>query len=243
MSCLIDKMNYYIDLSSEEKSVLLDLESIKVQHKARTIIYHQEAQVGDIFVVKDGWVASFSQLPNGNRTILNIHYPGDIVGSSSMPFEIHASGLMSITQATLCPFPKQKFANIFRHHPNLSALLYSMSLQEKMVLVDRLKAIGRMPGKNRLMLFVLQAHARQTAFRNLDALTFEFPLSQELIGDAIGLTTVYVNRTVRELEEEGLMSVRNREVTIFNKRRMVELCDFKDRYRRLDTTWFPGSIN
>ncbi|GAA3950532.1 Crp/Fnr family transcriptional regulator [Allohahella marinimesophila] len=242
MSYLIEKMSYYIELSAEEKTVLLDLESVTTQYKARTIIYHQEAQVGDIFVVREGWVATFSQLPNGNRTILNIHYPGDIVGSSSMPFEVHASGLMSITPVTLCPFPKEKLATVFRHHPNLSALLYTVSLQEKMVLVDRLKAIGRMPGKNRLMLFVLQAHARQTAFQQLDALTFDFPLSQVLIGDAIGLTTVYVNRTVRELEEEGLMSVRNREVTIFNRRRMIELCDFKDRYRQLDTTWFPGFI-
>lgn len=239
MSCLVEKLSFFSRLDSDEISFLGALEKSESSYKARQIVYHQDEHISNMFVVKEGWAVSFSQLPNGNRTVLNIHFPGDIVATEAMPFELYPSGLMAITPATLCPFPKQGLANMFGNFPNLAALLYSVSIQERMVLVDRLKSIGRMPGKNRLMLLVLQVHARLAAFNDLKSLNFEFPLSQELIGDSIGLTTVYVNRTVRELEEDGLMSVRNREVIIFNRERMVDLCDFKDRYYNLDTSWFP----
>jgi DNA-binding transcriptional regulator LsrR (DeoR family) len=56
------------------------------------------------------------------------------------------------------------------------------------------------------------------------------PLTQELIGDAVGLTTVHVNRTMRALREEKLVAVERQHVTILDFERLSVISDFENSY-------------
>ena len=63
-----------------------------------------------------------------------------------------------------------------------------------------------------------------------DGASFEMPLTQELIGDALGLTTVHVNRTLRALREDGLIAIDGRVVTILDFTGLSLVCDFENSY-------------
>jgi hypothetical protein len=56
------------------------------------------------------------------------------------------------------------------------------------------------------------------------------PLTQELIGGALGLTTVHVNRTFRSLREDKLISVDGKCVTILDFDALSLLSDFDNSY-------------
>jgi hypothetical protein len=61
-------------------------------------------------------------------------------------------------------------------------------------------------------------------------MSFELPLTQELIGDAVGLTTVHVNRTMRSLREDKLIAVDGKRVTILDFEGLSLICDFENSY-------------
>jgi DNA-binding transcriptional regulator LsrR (DeoR family) len=63
---------------------------------------------------------------------------------------------------------------------------------------------------------------------------YELPMTQEQIADAVGLTAVHVNRTVKVLEAEGFISRRsNRSVTIGDWRKLAATGDFDSNYLHL----------
>ena len=66
-----------------------------------------------------------------------------------------------------------------------------------------------------------------------------FPLTQEEIGDATGLTAVHVNRMVRALVEDGLIARQATQLTILNENRLAEIANYVNRYAALDTDWLP----
>ena len=67
------------------------------------------------------------------------------------------------------------------------------------------------------------------------------PLTQEIIGDAVGLTNVYVSKSMRKLEDQGLIARDKRTIEIKDHNSLKEMVDFRDRYFKLDTSWFPES--
>ena len=68
---------------------------------------------------------------------------------------------------------------------------------------------------------------------------FELPLSQSMIGDAVGLTNVYVSRALTRLQREGLISRERHGIELVDETRMKHELDFEDRHFRIDTSWFP----
>ncbi len=241
MSCLVEKFSYYMDLDEHERNQLGALEKAEQHFKKGNVVYDQDSHTDNIYIVKSGWLISYSHLNDGGRLVMNIHFPGDIVGIHSIPFEKSADGLMAIKPATLCPFPKSGLRDIFVKTPRLAALIFAAGMQDHIVLHDRLKAIGRMAGENRIALLMLQIQARLKITNPSVGDTFDLPLSQEVIGDALGITPVYVNRMLRQLQDDGWISYHKPKLTLLNAEGMKTRCDFKDRYYRLDTEWLDSN--
>jgi CRP-like cAMP-binding protein len=72
---------------------------------------------------------------------------------------------------------------------------------------ERLRIIGRQDGNN-----------------------FEMPLTQEQIGEALGITAVHANRIIKQLRQEGIVELHRGRVTVLDERKFLELADFDGRY-------------
>jgi CRP-like cAMP-binding protein len=62
---------------------------------------------------------------------------------------------------------------------------------------------------------------------------YELPMTQEQIADAVGLTAVHVNRTLRSLDAEGLTTRSKRSVVINDWKKLTEAGDFNPVYLHL----------
>jgi CRP-like cAMP-binding protein len=60
--------------------------------------------------------------------------------------------------------------------------------------------------------------------------SYKIPLTQELLGDALGLSIPHINRVLRRLREDGLVVVEDQRVTIQNIDALSELADFEPGY-------------
>ncbi|MEL6422733.1 MAG: Crp/Fnr family transcriptional regulator, partial [Pseudomonadota bacterium] len=152
------------------------------------------------------------------------------------------TNLSTLTDCTFCPFEKEGLAPVFEDAPRLAALIYTLTLLESMIFADRLRAVARMRGEERLAHFILQVQSRLRITNPNIGTRFRFPFTQELVGDCIGLSQVYVNRTFQSLiDRDYIRRVRN-EIEIRDEDGMRKLCDFEDRYYDFDAGWLPGSV-
>jgi len=240
-SCLITKLSNYINLSEHDINLVLGLEEHEESFKPRSTVRNASEPVEKLYVVKDGWLFSYTTLPDGGRQVLQLHFPGDIVGIPDIAFDYTTVSLETIEHTVLCPFPKRALDQVFLHSPRLTALLFSFGMVDYNVLLDRIRAISRMNSYERIAHFILEIRSRLKITRPQMANSFELPLTQELIGDAVGLTNVHVSKSLTKLQDMGLLRRIGRTVELLDEAAIRNLVDFRDRYFKIDTAWFPAA--
>ena len=238
-SCLVERMRYYIELDEKNEALLRGLEKDEVSYKSRLKLHLQERN-SDLYILKTGWLYRYIDLPDDRRQVLRVHFPGDIVGLTDVAMEETIGDTMTASEVTLCPFPKNSLDNIFRESPRLTALIFSLGMLEEAILLDRITMIGRNSALRRVANYILEIHSRlRTHTDDATFSSFELLLTQEVIADALGLTNVSVSNAFTQLELDGKI-VRNRKViTLTDPEKLKKELDFKDRYFRIDTSWFP----
>ena len=125
--------------------------------------------------------------------------------------------------------------------PRLSALLLSIALRDQVILIDVLRAMGRMSAKERVSYMLLDLISRLRITNENMTDTIRLPMNQSQIADYLGLTNVYISKTFIQMEEAGLILRRDNHLQIIEEEQLVELTDFYDRYADMDTSWFPKS--
>lgn len=239
-SCLVAKLSHYMDLSESDRSKLASLEKSERFFERAQEIYQGGDKNCDLHVVKYGWLFSYTDLPDGRRQIVRIHHPGDIIGFPDLALKHITSTLRSVEQVCLCPFPKSAMDVILQESPRLSALLLSIALRDQVVLIDLLRAMGRMSARERVSYMLLDLIARLRITNRSMTDTIRLPLNQSQIADYLGLTNVYVSKTFIQMEEDGLIKRNGHHLQIRKEDQMIQLTDFHDRYAEMDTSWFPG---
>lgn len=239
-SCLVTKLSHYVTMTDADKSRLAHLEKSERTFGAAVEIYQGGDVNGDLYVVRHGWAFSYMDLPDGRRQIVKIHHPSDIIGFPDVALKNLTTTLCTIEEVCLCPFPKSALDVILRELPRLSALLLSIALREQVVLIDLLRAMGRMSARERVsyMLLDLISRLRITNLRMTD--TIRLPMTQSQIADYLGLTNVYISKTLIQMEEDGVIRRQNSHLQLLREDKLIALTDFHDRYADMDTSWFPA---
>jgi CRP-like cAMP-binding protein len=183
---------HYVTLTASEKDALHALEEQERKFRRGASIRREHDNARELFIVKNGWLHSCALLGNGSRQIMRFHFPGDIVGLSSLAFGKSSDSITAVTDVTLCPFDKDKLASLFETQPRLAALIFTLSVAERVSLADRLASIGRTSARARVASLLCEIFSRLRIVEGADVTDFQVPLTQEEIGDAAGLTAVHV---------------------------------------------------
>ena len=75
-----------------------------------------------------------------------------------------------------------------------------------------------------------ELHRRLQVIGMTDGRSFDMPLTQEQIADALGITSIHANRVIKQLRTEGIIDIHRGRVSILDQRKFEELADFDDRY-------------
>jgi hypothetical protein len=108
--------------------------------------------------------------------------------------------------------------------------LFCSAASEAAILGEHLIDAARRSAYERISHLILELFVRLKGVGLTDDMSFEMPLTQELIGDAVGLTTVHVNRTMRSLREDKLIALDGRHVTILDFEALSLISDFENSY-------------
>ena len=238
-SCLVNKLSNFIDLDETDFDLLAKLEKEEESYAPNDTVWKNGQEATHLYVVKSGWLFSDMDLPDGRRQIVQIHHPGDIIGMPDIALRHAALNVQSITDTVLCPFPKQHLDEVITRSSRLSALLFTLSLRDQVIFIDKLRAIGRMNARERVAWFLLDiAHRLRMTNRTMTD-SFRLPMTQTEIGDATGLTSVTISKTMMQLQLDKLIDRRDGNIILRGEDALRSMCDYVDRYGDMDTSWFP----
>jgi CRP/FNR family transcriptional regulator len=170
-----------------------------------TTIRREGEPVTGVFFLMAGWVSSSIMLRDGRRQIVKVHLPGDMLGLPSLALSVAGETLEAITDATICFIPSSSLGRIFEQSARLTAGLFLSTQKERIALMQQLSWVGTTSAQERMSAFLLDLHSRLDAAGLVTDRKFDFPLTQQFIGELLGLTSVHVNRTLRRLDATGLI--------------------------------------
>ncbi len=183
----------------------------------------------ELYTVLEGWLFMYKLLEDGRRQITKILLPGDFVGFEADLEAPMDHSVQTLTEARVCVFPRANVMNLFKEHPELAIRLTQMISRDVAMAHERLTSVGRRSALERVAHFLLELFYRvRLQHPEPVGSTISMPLTQEHIGDALGLTSVHVNRTLRKLQKRGLINIAKRTLHVLDPDRLADVAGFED---------------
>jgi CRP-like cAMP-binding protein len=227
---LTKKLAQVIRLAPDEIAILEDLQSVTRNVRRSREVLTQGQKYDVLFVLIDGVAIRYRILHDGRRQVLNIALPGDFIGFPSTFFEKALYSVTALTQSIIAPVPFRTLLALFDRHPRLAAAIFWSFACEAAMYAEHLIDVGRRSALERVSHFLLELLTRLKIIGLADERSFRMPLTQELIADALGLSVPHVNRTLRQLRDDELVSIEGSVVIIKNVEALSALADFEKSY-------------
>lgn len=229
-SPLTQKLSVFVALSETELAVLERLHRRKKSFAAGCDLVHQGQTKQAAYILASGWAVSYKIQADGSRQIVDFQIPGDFLGLRSVLLHTSDHGIEPIVDIEAAEVMASDLLQAFAETPRLAtAILWAVSRDEAMV-VEHLVGLGRRDADARMAHFLLELGARLSLVGMGSRAGYSCPLTQYHLADALGLSAIHVNRVLRQLREDGLVTFRNGLVTFDNYGRLVELADFDPDY-------------
>lgn len=217
-------------LGRRDRALLGLLERRRRFVPARQRLKLEPGERGRPWLIGSGWVYSYKTLSSGERQVMGFHLPGDLIGSGGRGGEDTGRAYGAITDCVLCEFDRGLLTTLRRSETMLPDALQWSDAREEAILQQHLISIGRRSALARVAHLLLELGARLKLVGLADDSGYGCPLSQELIGDALGLTKIHVNRMLRELREGGCMTFRSGRVSIADFSKAAALAEYDAAY-------------
>jgi CRP-like cAMP-binding protein len=211
-------------------------------HSIRSLMTHKRVfepgvpliQQGDAggaaYIIEDGWTFSSRVLRNGSRQILDVQIPGDVAALQSLPAVISAHDVTAITQVHATEIRLDSVMGAVSSDAELAAFIFWLSAEQNHVASERLIDIGRRTSVERMGHFILELATRLRLAGIGTETGFPCPMTQNLLGDALGLTSVHVNRVLRDLRTSGLAHQHRGWISLLNTGALKDLSGFNGAY-------------
>ncbi len=224
------KLLAFVRLSDADLAIMSDLYRRRRRFAVGVDMIHQGQTDQCAYVLASGWACSYKLLPGGGRQIVDIQIPGDFLGLRSILFRTSDHNVEPITPVQASEVRQRDLIAAFSQTPRLAtAVLWAASRDEAMV-VEHLVDLGRRTATERTAHFLLELGARLRLVGLGDRKGFLCPLSQYRLADTLGLSAVHVNRVLRELREEGLVTFQKGRVVFDDFDALVEMSGFDRAY-------------
>jgi len=227
---LTQKLAHLVPVSTADAAVLDALQS-----PTRGIARNRELitagrKYDGLLILVEGIAIRSRVLHDGRRQILNIAIPGDIIGFPACFFEAALYTITALTDTRVSSVSFAQLLGLFADHPRVAATIFWSFSCEAAMYAEHLIDVGRRSSVERVAHFLLELLMRLQPVGLADASSYHMPLTQELIADALGLSLQHVNRTLRQLREEGFLGIDGQRIVIRDVEALAALAEFDRAY-------------
>jgi len=180
-------------------------------------------------VVLSGYAYCHKVTGDGARQIVSVHMRGDIVDPCGIALDTAVYNVQALTRASIAYIPRAAMMDLMGECPRIGVAVMAEIGASAAMLGEWLVGVGRRDARGRICHLICEIATRQEAAGICHGPDYEWPMTQEQIGDATGLTPVHVNRTLQRLRSEGYFRTAGRRVTVHDWSRLWEVGDLGSR--------------
>ena len=233
---LVQRIEARSTISADERAALLGLPATVEVAEAHRDFVRLGENVEHACLIVTGIVARFAQLEDGSRQTIGFYLPGDMIDLYSLMLPRAPSPLQALTRCTIMQIPHGALRALSEKHQNLASALWRDCVVDGQIVAQWLVSVGRRDARSRVAHLLCELAVRYDQIGLLQRGSFPFSVTQEQLADALGLTSVHVNRTLKALREAGLVRLAQREAVIENWSGLANVAGFNARY-----LYLPGS--
>lgn len=233
LGLMVDKLEYYGALSPGDRDALLALPYVLRTLDPASYLVREGDPPAQYATLVSGYAFGQKLTGEGARQIVSLHIPGDMLDLQNLYLDVADHNLQTLTRAELAIIPRKALRDLADGSAPITRALLTASLIETAMLREWLLNMGRRNARARLAHLLCEFATRLDAqgLPNQDG--YELPMNQDQMADALGLTPVHINRTLRALESDGLVRRQGRYVGFPHWEALREIADFSGRYLHL----------
>ena len=181
-------------------------------------------------VLIDGFAFRQKLVTDGARQIISIHIPGELLDIQNCLLGIADHNVQALNRCTVGVIPKDSLVRLTEERPNVRRAIWLDSLIDSSIFREWVVNLGRRDARGRIAHLLCEFADRLQASGMMNGAGYDFPITQEQIADATGLTPVHTNRTLQSLRRDGVISLNSASLVIHDWDALREIGDFNERY-------------
>jgi CRP-like cAMP-binding protein len=233
---LLSRLRSHVGIGDDDAAAILDLPYAVRTLEPLTYLLREGEPPHHCPVLIDGFVFRQKATRNGERAIVALHIPGDPLDFQSLFLSVADHNLQVMTRATIAMVGRPVLEELMRTRPAIANAVMVSTLVDASIGREWLLNIGRRSARERLAHLLCEFACRMEAHGLAPSGDCALPMTQEQLGDALGLTSVHVNRTLKGLEAEGAIRRDGRRIRFDDWERIRAIADFSPVYLHLDGT-------
>jgi CRP-like cAMP-binding protein len=216
--CELRACGLFKPVTAEELASIQDIKNAHLDMPAGSEIIRIGDPAPEVYTLYAGWAFRYKMLPDGRRQILAFLMPGDLLGLQAAMFDAALYGMEALTDIQLCVLPRKRLWGLFGKMPGLAFDVAWLGSRSESFVDENLTSVGRRTAAERVAALIVTLYKRAKVLGMADNETFAFPLTQQHIADALGLSLVHTNKTLAKLRRMGMFKQVNGTMTLLNPR-------------------------
>ena len=208
------RLERYISLSDDDLESLWHLVEAERTVSRRRDLVVDGYEYRKLCFIESGFAARYKLLRNGKRQIVNLLLPGDVVGLPGSFVQRARYSVLALTDMKLQICSVKDYIELCYNRPQFGLMLSWLAIHEAITCAEHAINTGRRTPTERLAHLLLELYSRLQMVGLAGEWSYDLPLSQEVISDALALSVPHLNRTLAKLRAEGLISLSNHQVSL-----------------------------
>jgi CRP-like cAMP-binding protein len=231
---MIRKFERRAALSDEDRDALRNLPYRSVVAEPGRYLVREGATNDHSVLIVSGLAYRHKINSSGSRQIVSIHIPGDFVDLEGSLLRVADHNVQALSRCDLAYVPSTALRSLLTTHPQIALAMWIDTLIDGSIFREWIMNVGRRDARERLA-HIFCEFARRLEIAGMGSKDgYELPMTQEQLADASGLTAVHVNRTLKAMDEDGLIRRERRFVYIPDWEKLREVAGFSELYLHLD---------
>ena len=233
---LATRLARYFQLDEQDVLRLEQVDYEQVAFEAGDSILRRNDRMNHLLLMVSGWAVRCRYTQSGARQIIHILLPGDLITPDVFVIRRSDHAISALTDTVIRQIEPRDMRELFNSCPSMAAAFWWASEQEDGILREHIVRLGRRSAAQRILHLFLELHRRLLLVDHATEDTFLLPLTQNDIADVLGLSSVHVNRTLRQLEKQELINYEGSVIQIPSREALAAMCDFDLAHFHLDST-------
>jgi CRP-like cAMP-binding protein len=227
---LLSKIRLRDDIDAREEEALRGIVGEPIDMPAGYTFVHRGEELGYSTLLLDGMMARYKDLSEGQRQITHVHVAGDFADLHSFTLKHLDHSVMTLTPCRIVRAGHDKLHAITETMPHLTRVLWFSTTLDACIHREWEVSLGRRTAVQRTAHLLCELQVRLAVVGLADERGFALPITQAVLAECVGLTSVHVNRVLKELRERGLVQLRSGRASIDDLPGLRRIAEFDPSY-------------